>query len=208
MDWTHRSVHTELGLMSQLQRAPNKHHILIHLHYKISFQSWTWPYAIFSPPVRGAASPLQTAHHQTPIHLHLALTEDKHRLQLHSSPYKLQVTKWQIPFIFLTFWFLMHSPRERSPVAHLAEDARILFWLLNSHFRCSHIFIAMTELMPHCRYWAPIVPRLHYQVWAIALMGNSGSPYPVRGWIHKQHPLPNSIWILEHLKHNHSLHRR
>lgn len=36
----------------------------------------------------------QTAHHQMPIHLCLAVTEDKQELQLLSPPYMLQVTKW------------------------------------------------------------------------------------------------------------------
>lgn len=41
------------------------------------------------------------------------------------------------------------------------------------------------------RYWAPIVPKkLHYQVWVIALMGNSGSPYPVRSGFTNSIPCP------------------
>lgn len=98
----------------------------------------------------------QTAHRRTPIHLCLATTEDKHELQLLSAPYMLQVTKWWIPFIFLTFWFSIHLPRERSLVAHWAEDARILFWQLSSHFRCSHIFIVAAS---SCRYQAPLAPK-------------------------------------------------
>lgn len=59
------------------------------------------------------------------------------------------------------------------------------------------------------RYWAPIVPK------KTALPGVSNcsdgqfwEPLPCKEWIHKQHPLPHRVWILEHLRHSHSLHRR